>query len=175
MLERAEGGRLPAPLSYFPDALLRPQRSGRAILVAWLLSMVGSLALAAATRLLAPELATPQFPDWPPAILLFMLVVFAPVVETLIMATALELLLRLRATAGAAIVLSTAGWAIAHSMKAAAWGLAVWWPFLIFSTLYVVWRQRSFAAAIAVPLAAHMLQNLLPAVLIASGLAAEAP
>jgi membrane protease YdiL (CAAX protease family) len=137
--------------------------------VAWLLSITGSLGLAALIRIVAPDLPTPQLPDLPPAVLLFLLVVFAPVVETLIMAAVLELLLRLRVTPAVAVLLSTAGWALAHSLQAAAWGLAIWWPFLIFSTLYVVWRQRSFAAGIAVPIAAHALQNLLPGLLIAFG------
>jgi hypothetical protein len=46
----------------------------------------------------------------------------------------------------------------------------IWWPFLIFSILYVTWRQRSLAAALAVPAMVHGLQNLLPALLVFSGL-----
>jgi membrane protease YdiL (CAAX protease family) len=155
------------PLDFLPSALREPRRPGRAIIVGWLLSLVGSLVLAALVRLVAPDLEGPQFPALDPAMMLFLLVVFAPVVETLIMAAALELLLRLRLPPAAAILLSTVGWALGHSSQAPAWGLAIWWPFLIFSTLFVVWRQRSYSAALGVPLAAHALQNLLPGLMVA--------
>ena len=65
---------------------------------------------------------------------LFLLVVFAPVVETLIMGGVLLILLRLVSPA-VAVILSSLGWGIAHSMGAPTWGLVIWWPFLIFSTL----------------------------------------
>nr|WP_276591795.1 CPBP family glutamic-type intramembrane protease [Sphingomicrobium nitratireducens] len=94
---------------------------------------------------------------------LFLLVVFAPVTETLIMALFLWILTRFL-PATLAIVLSALGWGVAHSMMAPAWGLAIWFPFLIFSTLYVVWRQRSLGWALAMPMMAHALQNLLPAI-----------
>jgi hypothetical protein len=98
-------------------------------------------------------------------------VLFAPVVETLIMgAVLLFLLLFLSPTA--AIILSAIGWGIAHSLVAPMWGLVIWWPFLIFSTLFVAWRSRSLALAFAIPALVHALQNLVPAILIARGMAA---
>jgi hypothetical protein len=57
---------------------------------------------------------------------------------------------------------------VAHSLAAPAWGLVIWWPFLIFSTLFVVWRQRGFLAGVGVAAAAHALQNLAPALLLAT-------
>ena len=100
--------------------------------------------------------------------LLFMLVGFAPFVETLIMAAALELMLRLRIPPPAAIVLSAIGWGVAHSLQAPAWGLVIWWPFLIFSTLYVTWSRRSAWAGVGIAFAVHALQNLGPALLLIS-------
>ena len=47
------------------------------------------------------------------------------------------------------------------------WGLVIWWPFLIFSTLFVVWRQRGFLAGVGVAAATHALQNLGPALVLA--------
>jgi hypothetical protein len=85
------------------------------------------------------------------------------------MAGVLAVLLRFLSPT-AAVVASSAGWAVAHSLAAPAWGLVIWWPFLIFSILYVTWRQRSLAAALAVPAMVHGLQNLLPALLVFSGL-----
>ena len=45
-------------------------------------------------------------------------------------------------------------------------GGVIWWPFLIFSALYVVWRKRSVAWALAIPMAVHALNNLIPALLL---------
>jgi hypothetical protein len=70
----------------------------------------------------------------------------------------------------AAIVVSAIGWGVAHSLVAPMWGLVIWWPFLVFSTLFVAWRGRSLALAFAIPMAVHALQNLLPALLVAQGL-----
>ena len=98
--------------------------------------------------------------------LLFALVLFAPLVETLIMAAVLEFMLRLRIPRPAAIVLSSLGWGVAHSMQAAAWGLVIWWPVLIFSTLYVTWSRRSAWAGVGIVFVVHALQNLGPALLL---------
>ena len=68
-----------------------------------------------------------------------------------------------------AAVLASIGWGLAHSSAAPIWGLIIWWPFLIFSTLFVVWRSRSLAAAFAVPAAVHALHNLGPGLAVASG------
>ena len=152
-------------LRFLPYPLREPRRAWLAIIIGWLLSLAGSLALAAATQSAAPGLATPEFPigGW---LAVFLLVVFAPLIETLIMAGFLSLLLRFMPPT-AAIVASAAGWGVAHSMQALGWGLVIWWPFLIFSTLYVVWRQRSAWAGIGVAASAHALQNLGPALVVA--------
>jgi len=68
-----------------------------------------------------------------------------------------------------AIVVSALGWGIAHSSVAPIWGLVIWWPFLVFSTLFVTWRQRSLGLAFAIPMVVHALQNLLPSLLVAYG------
>ena len=101
-------------------------------------------------------------------VVLFMLVVFAPFVETLIMGGVISLFLRFT-TPTAAILLSAVGWGVAHSTQALGWGLVIWWPFLIFSTLYVVWRQRGFWMAVGVVAATHALQNLGPGLMVAYG------
>ena len=151
-----------------PAALTEPRRPFIAILVGWILCVVGGLALSVASHLIFPQLATPQFPKVAPGMLLFMLVVFAPFVETLIMAAVLELMLRLKVPPAVAIGLSSLGWGVAHSLQAPAWGLVIWWPFLIFSTLYVTWSRRSPWAGVAIAFTVHALQNLGPALLLAS-------
>jgi len=99
---------------------------------------------------------------------IFAVVVFAPVVETLIMGTVLLILLRFLPPA-AAIIVSAMGWGIAHSLQVPIWGLTIWWPFLVLSTLFVAWRDRSLWLAFGLPMAAHAMQNLFPALAIVSG------
>ncbi len=112
-----------------------------------------------------PEAAAPEF-KVEGAAALFLLVVFAPFVETLMMGALLLVLLRI-ANPTAAVLISAAVWGAAHSWMAPIWGLVIWWPFLIFSTLFVVWRPRSLALALLMATSAHALQNLVPALLIA--------
>ena len=118
-------------------------------------------------RTLLPGAEPPQF-KMSGTFALFMLVVFAPIVETLVMGAVL-LFLTAVFRRELAVVLSALGWAAAHSAMAPTWGLVIWWPFLIFSILFVTWRQRSLAMAFAVPAAAHALQNSVPALVIAFG------
>ena len=113
-----------------------------------------------------PDVAQPQFNVSAGDLALFLLVVFAPVVETLIMGGVLLVLLRLLSPV-AAVLLSALGWGIAHSLGAPTWGLVIWWPFLIFSTLFVTWRSRGLLAAFAMPAIAHGLHNLPSAILVA--------
>jgi hypothetical protein len=154
-------------LKFLPAPLREPRRAWLAILTGWLLSIVGSLALAALSRAIAPQLPAPAFP-MTGLTAVFLLVVFAPVLETLIMAGFLSLFLRFMPPA-AAILLSAAGWGVAHSLEALGWGLVIWWPFLIFSTLFVVWRQRGFWAGVGIAATTHALQNLGPGLLVAFG------
>ena len=116
---------------------------------------------------LLPQAEGPTFDVTGPSTVL-LLVLFAPFIETLIMAAAIEVMLRLKIPPLAAIVLSAIGWGVAHSSAAPAWGLVIWWPFLIFSTLYVTWSKRSTWAAIGIVFAVHSLQNLGPSLLLLS-------
>lgn len=152
------------PLRFLPAALRVPDRAGRAMLVGGALSLAGSILLSALVQELVPDLAKPEFPSIGLAAFLSF-VLFAPVVETLIMAGVLAVLTRF-VSATAAILASAALWGLAHSLLAPAWGLIIWWPFLIFSTLFVVWRERGIAAGLGVAAATHALQNLIPALLV---------
>ena len=154
-------------LKILPEPLREPRRPTRTILLAWPLVTIPALGLAALFAWLFPGAPTPVFEGnaWT---VFFMVEVFAPVVESLIMAAAIELLLRFVPKPWA-IGLSALGWGIVHSLQAPTWGLVIWWPFLIFSTLYVVWRQRGFWAAVGVAATTHALQNLGPGLLVAFG------
>jgi len=155
------------PLRFLPAALRVPEDPLRAIAVGWLTAFPISIALALLGSIVFPGAEQPRFQvDGTAAILA--LVVVAPVIETLIMGAVLLVLLALLPPV-AAIIVSAVGWGIAHSIIAPIWGLVIWWPFLIFSTLFVAWRSRSLALAFVVPMGTHALQNLVPALLIASG------
>ena len=150
---------------WVPQALKQPARPWLTLLIAPLLTLPGAFALSALAGVLVPDLSRPEFQPLPWLIQLFNLVIFSPIAETLIMAGLLGLLLRwLRAVP--AILSSAALWGAAHSLAAAAWGLIVWWPFVIFSLIYLVWRQRGFWTGIAMAAGAHFLHNLAPALLL---------
>ncbi|HXG81232.1 MAG TPA: hypothetical protein VNJ05_05480 [Sphingomicrobium sp.] len=152
-------------LKYLPAPLREPRRAWLAIPTGWALSIVGSLLLAAIFATVMPQLKGPHFPmkGWGA---LFALVIFAPFVETLLMAGLIWLFERFLPTTGA-VIASALAWGGFHSAQALGWGLVIWWPFLIFSTLYVVWRQRGFWTGIGVAATTHALQNLGPGMLIA--------
>ena len=149
-----------------PAALTEPRQPFRAIGVGWLLAFPVSILLAVLAQWLLPAAGRPSFDVAGPG-MVALLVVFAPLVETLIMAACRELLLRFMPPA-AAIAFSAIGWGVAHSLLAPAWGLVIWWPFLIFSTLYVTWSKRSVLAGIGIAFTVHALQNLGPALLLLS-------
>jgi hypothetical protein len=158
------------PLRFLPIAIRVPKRPLRAIAVGWLTAFPISIALALLAAFLLPNVERPEFRiDGGAAI--FALVIFAPVVETLIMGAVLLVLLQFLRGPAAAMV-SALGWGIAHSLAAPIWGLVIWWPFLVFSTLFVAWRGRSLTLAFLIPMAVHALQNLAPALLVAFGAAA---
>ena len=147
----------------FP-ALLEPRWPLRAVLIGWPVTTIPALLLSALVSALLPQAAGPQFG----AIGMEMfvrLVVIAPLIETLIMAAAIEIML-LVLPPRFVVIASSVGWGIAHSYIAVAWGLVIWWPFLIFSTLYVTWRGQGRAIAIGIVFAVHALNNLGPALLL---------
>jgi hypothetical protein len=155
------------PLSWLPRSLLQPENPWKAIAVGWGMAFPVSILIALVVGLIVPHAETPEFPGIGGPLLIFLLVVLSPVVESLIMGGVLLVLLRfLRPTW--AVIVSAIGWGIAHSSQIAIWGLIIWWPFLIFSTLFVVWRERSLWLAFGLPMAVHALHNL-PTSLLAAG------
>ncbi|GAA4009303.1 CPBP family glutamic-type intramembrane protease [Sphingomonas humi] len=158
----------PRALGFLPAGLFTPERPLRYVALAWACAFFPSLLLSAIASRILPDHA-PAFPEVHPGLLLFLLVVFAPVVETLIMGGILLILKRLFGFVPA-VLMSSLGWGIAHSLQAPAWGLVIWWPFLIFSIVFLTWKQRSLAVAFGLPMLVHGLQNLGPALLLVSGL-----
>lgn len=163
-----DGLQLAKPLSWLPKAIRQPASPIKAVAVTWLTTFPLSILLAAAIGLMAPNVPQPQF-NMSGALAIFLLSVFAPVFETLIMGAVLLILLRFFSPT-VAILLSALGWGIAHSLEAPTWGLVIWWPFLVLSTLFVAWRQRSLGLAFLLPMVAHGLHNLPTALLVANGI-----
>ncbi|HEX6741253.1 MAG TPA: CPBP family glutamic-type intramembrane protease [Sphingomicrobium sp.] len=156
------------PLSWLPRGLLEPANPWKAIAIGWGLAFPVSILIAITVGLIAPHAETPKFPGIGGPLLLFLLVIFSPVVESLIMGGVLLVLLRfLRPTT--AVLVSAIGWGVAHSFQVAIWGLIIWWPFLIFSTLFVAWRERSLWLAFGMPMAVHALHNLPTSLIVAAG------
>jgi membrane protease YdiL (CAAX protease family) len=162
--ELAAGHRVAGLLDYLPKQVREPERPLLALAVAWLLTFPLSIGLAAIMSYLFPGAQQPEFPV-SGLTALFLLVIFAPALETLIMGGVLLVLLRFLSPS-IAVVVSALGWGVAHSLGAPTWGLVIWWPFLIFSTLFVTWRRRSLALAFAMPALAHALHNLPSAILV---------
>jgi hypothetical protein len=155
------------PLSWLPRPVLEPASLARSVAVGWLLAFPASIIFALVLHWVAPQAKAPEF-QISGAAAIGMLVLFSPIVETLIMGGVLLLLLRVLPPTWA-VVLSALAWGAAHSFAVPIWGLIIWWPFLIFSALFVTWRSRSLALAFLVPMITHGLQNLLPAILVAVG------
>jgi hypothetical protein len=156
------------PLRFLPRPVRDPSRPWLSIPIAWATAFFPSIILAWILSKIAPGAETPAFEGLSPALVLFAVVIFAPVVETLIMGTVLLLLLRV-VSPTIAVLISAVGWGVAHSLQVPMWGLTIWWPFLVLSTLFVAYRERSLVAAFALPAIVHAMQNLGPALLIATG------
>jgi membrane protease YdiL (CAAX protease family) len=141
------------------------------ILKGWLLTLLPSLALAAVVGMIfSAFFGKPQAPEFgePGPVLVFLMVLFAPVVETLIMVPPLLILNRLFGPSPAA-ALSAIGWAIAHSLQAPIWGFVIWWPFFVFSTIILVWRKKSLVTGMLIVMAIHGMQNAVPALVLLAG------
>ena len=148
----------PIYLAWLPRFLFEVDESvTRYVAKAWLTALLPSIALSALVRLVAAHAASPTFPG--KAETLVLLVVFVgPLVETLLLAVPLLILGRLFGP-GPAVVASALIWAIAHSLQAPAWGLVIWWPFLVMSIAFLTWRGEGLVKALAIAFAIHALQN----------------
>lgn len=130
------------------------------VLKAWLLAFLPSMALAALVAWIAPEPPAPDF-GGTGAVPAISVVVLAPVFETLLMTPPVLILNRLLGPA-AAILGSAFVWGVAHSLAEPLWGLIIWWPFLVFSSALVAWREKGLGRAMLIVMAVHAMQNLVP-------------
>ena len=154
-------------LRFLPAPVREPRRVWLVLPLCVMLTFLGAAAIAALLNLALPKLDQPDFAAFlgKGYFTVVAVAIVTPLVETLILAVTCSILLRfLRPEM--AILISAFGWAIAHSYQAPIWGLVIFWPFIVFSTLYVVWKQRSLTLGILMPWAAHFLHNLYPSILL---------
>ncbi|TMJ16627.1 MAG: hypothetical protein E6G94_03590 [Alphaproteobacteria bacterium] len=158
----------PAYLALLPEFLFRTDElKSRYLLKAWVLALLPSLVLGALVAAFLPDAGQPDFQPEKVGLpyLVFLLVVVSPLIETLVLAP-LVLVLNRFFGAGPAVVLSALLWGAAHSLEATAWGLVIWWPFLIMSIVLLTWRETGLWTAIGMVVGIHMLQNAFGAVLL---------
>lgn len=146
------------PLRLLPNFLFdmsqpKPLYVGKA----WLLSLLPSLILASLVTLSTENPPAPDFGGTGLAVYA-LLVLFAPVAETFLMVPPLLLMNRLLGPVPAAIG-SALLWGVLHSLATPLWGLIIWWPFLLFSVILLVWKERSLATAMVLVIAVHAMQN----------------
>ena len=154
-------------LKFLPAPVREPRQAWLALPLCLVLTFFGAAAIALLLNAVLPKFDQPDFSAFvgKGSLTVFAVAVATPLVETLILAATCSILLRF-VRPELAILISAFGWAIAHSYQAPIWGLVIFWPFIIFSTLYVVWKQRSLTLGILMPFAAHFLHNLYPSILL---------
>lgn len=101
-----------------------------------------------------------------PAVMFVGIVIISPLVETLLMCVVFKVLSFFTEGRLRLAVISSIIWACFHSLASAPWGLAVAWPFFIFSCSYLAWRRRSWWHAVLVTSSIHAMQNLIPGIIL---------
>ena len=135
------------------------------ILRTGLISLVPSLVIAVILGLsgVITEDTGPEF-EGSALGLLFMLVIFGPLLETLLMGGVLWILSHITKRQVMLAVISAFIWAVLQSLFAWAWGIVIIWPFFIFSCSYLAWRKRSWWHAVLITSSVHAFQNILPTI-----------
>jgi len=87
-------------------------------------------------------------------------VIFAPILETLLLALGLFILGVLFKRRLFVAAVSALLWGGFHGLVAPFWFFGTVWSFFIFSCAYLVWRERSFYSAFLAAAVPHMLVNL---------------
>jgi len=86
--------------------------------------------------------------------------VFAPVVETFLLALLLWFLSLLSRNLGFVAAIAALLWASLHATYGALWFFGTVWSFFVFSCAYLAWRQTSFVRAYFAAALPHLLINL---------------
>ncbi|MDC8760086.1 hypothetical protein [Janthinobacterium fluminis] len=90
----------------------------------------------------------------------FVVVVFSPAVESLLLALTLAILsIPIKNRPGAAMAAALI-WGVLHGLTAPIWFFGTVWSFFIFSAAYLTWRKHSFKSAFIATALPHALVNL---------------
>ena len=140
----------------------------RYVLRAWPVAMVPTFAIAltlmAASDLFQAETLFPKS-QWDglqqlaPGWMFLQVVLFAPIVETLLMGGILFVLTRILHRRLWVVLCSAAIWGVLHGLSAVVWGVCIFWTFIVLTCAFLAWRARSFAHAFLVTTAIHALNN----------------
>ena len=100
----------------------------------------------------------------------------APIIESLALIGVMRLLELIKLQEYANIAISSTAAAAAHGIFSPAWGLIVFFPFVIFSATYLVWRNPETSRGFKMCCGVHAIHNCLPGfVFIHEGAMALAP
>ena len=111
----------------------------------------------------------PDFPTDQVFVLIFLVVIFSPIVETLIMWPIIAGLKRLTSSYWSIALISAFIWAVFHSTMWLIWGFIIFWPFLLMSMAFLNWQKVSNAHAYWMTCAIHMTHNSVAAALMIAG------
>lgn len=142
------------------------------VAVAWLVCSPVALAIGwVAGHLLASTdiSQVPKLQTWPQR---FSAVVVGPLLESMLMAVVfavLERLLPQRVSSGHRMMLLTLFsaffWSVAHGLVAMGWGVVTFWPFVVFSFMFLRWERQGLTQGIAAAALVHALHNGTAAIL----------
>ncbi len=158
----------PSYLAFLPRFLFVPDTvKARYVVKTWMLVLLPAMLLSVLVTLLLPDVKGPEFPlrGQMLPVMILLLVVIGPLIETLLMVPVLLVVNRFTGP-GPAVVANAILWGVLHSLSAPAWGLVVWWPFLILSIAFLTWRPRGIGLAILLVTVIHGLQNSVSAALL---------
>jgi hypothetical protein len=168
----------PAPIPPTPEPrwlFERGPSAFRYIVRMWLLSLIPSIALATVSLGLfsafglPTDKAAPQLSDFGGISnrqAFVFVVLIAPMYETLLLSIGIALISLITARPVVIAAISAVGWGILHFLDFHIQGIVVMWPFFVMSCAYLAWRPIGWFRACGVAMSIHMLQNLLPGLLI---------
>ncbi|HPS02842.1 MAG TPA: hypothetical protein PLA90_14985 [Candidatus Sumerlaeota bacterium] len=92
-------------------------------------------------------------------------VLFAPIVETLLLAFFLWLAGRVVHSVNALAILGGLVAAMGHSLVWLPWAFIIFWPFYVMSRTLLAWRPSGMAYALGVTTGIHVTYNLIPGII----------
>ena len=129
--------------------------------------MLGGLIVAVRIIAGAPiEGLGPDLSDVPPLRGFLLVVVFAPVFETLILSLGIGFISLFTRRPMAIACISAVAWGALHALSFKVQGVVVTWPFFVFSCAYLAWRPLGWSKAYGMAMGLHMFQNFLPGLLL---------